>query len=229
MSDSPNWLRDAAAHAEAARQASPAAILLQQDRDIRARAAELVDAMPVPAAAADWADLRRTMLLHLTERVLWQEAHPEAALRVPARITPKGRLVWTAEAPLRHEAGPGQGSAPLAARPGLAADEMRANLPAASDEWHRHVEAWIEAPRAARRDAFRRLAEALYGPDWISPASRALDISLRTVQRWAAGERGQAPSEGALRDLRQIAAQSTNRLTELRRWIAEIEAASAAD
>ena len=28
----------------------------------------------------------------------------------------------------------------------------------------------------------------LYGPQWVSALARALDVNLRTMQRWAAGE-----------------------------------------
>lgn len=34
----------------------------------------------------------------------------------------------------------------------------------------------------------RRAAEIMYGPDWQSPLARDLEVSLRNVQRWAAGE-----------------------------------------
>ena len=32
-----------------------------------------------------------------------------------------------------------------------------------------------------------RLGALLYGPEWQSPLARALDVNLRTMQRWAAG------------------------------------------
>lgn len=35
---------------------------------------------------------------------------------------------------------------------------------------------------------FRHAGEALFGPDWQSPLARELDVSLRTVQRWARGD-----------------------------------------
>ena len=37
-------------------------------------------------------------------------------------------------------------------------------------------------------DDLRGLAGAIFGPDWVSPLGRAVGVSLRTAQRWAAGE-----------------------------------------
>lgn len=34
----------------------------------------------------------------------------------------------------------------------------------------------------------RQIGEALYGPEWQTPMARALGVSLRSVQRWAAGK-----------------------------------------
>lgn len=37
-------------------------------------------------------------------------------------------------------------------------------------------------------DLLRRVAEALYGSQWHGDLARALDVNMRTVQRWSAGE-----------------------------------------
>lgn len=40
------------------------------------------------------------------------------------------------------------------------------------------------------RDQLTAVGEALYGLRWQSALSRDLNVALRTVQRWDAGERG---------------------------------------
>ena len=40
------------------------------------------------------------------------------------------------------------------------------------------------------RDQLTAVGEALYGPRWQAALSRDLNVALRTVQRWDAGERG---------------------------------------
>ena len=40
------------------------------------------------------------------------------------------------------------------------------------------------------RDQLTAVGEALYGLRWQSDLSRDLNVALRTVQRWDAGERG---------------------------------------
>lgn len=37
-------------------------------------------------------------------------------------------------------------------------------------------------------DTLREVGEALYGPLWQTPLSEALEVSDRTVRRWAAGD-----------------------------------------
>lgn len=37
---------------------------------------------------------------------------------------------------------------------------------------------------------FRETGEALFGPTWQTELARQLDVAVRTVQRWASGERG---------------------------------------
>jgi hypothetical protein len=55
-------------------------------------------------------------------------------------------------------------------------------------------------PAARRRALLIRGGEAIYGPNWQSPLARALDINLRTIQRWYAGGPG-APPMGMLNQL----------------------------
>lgn len=38
------------------------------------------------------------------------------------------------------------------------------------------------------RDTLRSVGSALYGENWQSAVARDLDVAIRTVQRWAAGE-----------------------------------------
>ena len=45
--------------------------------------------------------------------------------------------------------------------------------------------------------------EALYGPRWQSELARDLDVSIRTMQRWAAGD--STPPVGVWADLQQLA------------------------
>ena len=40
------------------------------------------------------------------------------------------------------------------------------------------------------RDQLTAVGEALYGPRWQAALSGDLNVALRTVQRWDAGERG---------------------------------------
>lgn len=78
--------------------------------------------------------------------------------------------------------------------------------------------------KEARRQELARLGQALYGPEWVAPTARALGANIRTVQRWAAGERDDAPSQGALADMRaHVAAHAGSRIAELRRWIDTLE------
>ena len=61
-------------------------------------------------------------------------------------------------------------------------------------------------PRAGARSLTRALlaaaGEALYGPRWQTSLARDLDVAVRTVQRWHAGDRA-VPSSlaGELREL----------------------------
>lgn len=42
-------------------------------------------------------------------------------------------------------------------------------------------------------DLFSAIGAALYGPHWQSEMARALDVNIRTVQRWAAGTNELSP------------------------------------
>jgi hypothetical protein len=42
-----------------------------------------------------------------------------------------------------------------------------------------------------------RTGELLFGPAWQSPMARELGANLRTVQRWAAGDRRPGPEQWA--------------------------------
>jgi hypothetical protein len=37
-------------------------------------------------------------------------------------------------------------------------------------------------------DTLADIGEALFGPHWVAPLADALDVNLRTMQRWAAGQ-----------------------------------------
>lgn len=43
------------------------------------------------------------------------------------------------------------------------------------------------------------IGEALFGPSWQTPLADVLGVAVRTVQRWAAGDR--APAPGIWRDI----------------------------
>ena len=69
------------------------------------------------------------------------------------------------------------------------------------------------------RDLFCRIGEALYGPAplWHEPLSIDLAVAIRTLQRWANGQRDIPPIEGELlalcheraREIDRIAAELT--------------------
>ena len=42
-------------------------------------------------------------------------------------------------------------------------------------------------------DLFTAIGAALYGPQWQSEMARALDVNIRTVQRWANGNNDLSP------------------------------------
>ena len=64
-------------------------------------------------------------------------------------------------------------------------------------------------------DLFRATGEALLGPRWQSERARQLNnVSLRTMQRWAAGEFAIPP--GVWVDLLKLLANRQNELAKLR-------------
>lgn len=63
-------------------------------------------------------------------------------------------------------------------------------------------------------DLFRATGEALLGPLWQSELARQLNVSLRTMQRWAAGEFAIPP--GVWVDLLKLLADRQDELAKLR-------------
>lgn len=53
-------------------------------------------------------------------------------------------------------------------------------------------------------ELFRRVGEALYGPEWRLPLSRDLGVAYLTVRRWQSGA-APIPS-GVIEDLRRLVA-----------------------
>jgi hypothetical protein len=152
-------------------------------------AAEIAAEMAVPSAAADWADLWRAAVL----RLALAAAHGHAAVELTAR----GRVIWSVSAmPLSPDR-------QLADRPRTAAEEISQYL--GDDAILRLLDARDAAARHERREALRRIGQALYGDDWVSPLARDLKISPRTMQRWASGARDEAPSPAVLSDARALA------------------------
>ena len=50
---------------------------------------------------------------------------------------------------------------------------------------------------------FGQIGRALFGSHWQADLARALDVNVRTVRRWGAGQ--EAPPPGVWRDLEEIA------------------------
>lgn len=61
----------------------------------------------------------------------------------------------------------------------------------------------------------REAGEALYGERWQSDLARALGVEVRTVQRWATGDRTPAP--GVWADIRELVKQRGAALAVIRR------------
>jgi len=193
---SPNWLRDAAARLDAERVPSEAE-----------RAQAIAEAMPIPAGAADWAELRRAMLARMALAAL--RGHDAV------RLSQKGYPIWVARSPGED----GQ----LSYTPRGAAREIAERL--GDDRFVQHLARAEEAARYERRQELARIGEALFGPEWVAPTARLLEVDLRTAQRWASGTRGDAPSDAVLADLRRrAAAVAGNRRGQLRRWLATLDA-----
>lgn len=75
-------------------------------------------------------------------------------------------------------------------------------------------------------DLFTALGTALYGPLWQSELARQLDVSVRTMQRWAGGQFAIPP--GIWADLLKLLADREAELARLRPLL-EKQAASTSD
>lgn len=64
-------------------------------------------------------------------------------------------------------------------------------------------------------DLLREAGEALYGPLWQSELARALEVSDRTVRRWAAGD-ASIPA-GVWPEIRDLAQSRSLLLADIRR------------
>jgi hypothetical protein len=62
---------------------------------------------------------------------------------------------------------------------------------------HRHRGIVTEQKPALPPALLRRIGEAFHGPEWQNRLARQLDISDRTVRRWAAGEMAVPPGVAA--------------------------------
>lgn len=58
-----------------------------------------------------------------------------------------------------------------------------------------------------------QIGEALYGEQWQSPLARALDVNLRTMQRWAAGQND--PPEHLREDMIRLLHDRQQAISEL--------------
>ena len=67
---------------------------------------------------------------------------------------------------------------------------------------------------------------AIYGREWVKPTASKLNVDVRTVQRWAAGEHGIPPGVFAelLPDARQAAKRLRDELSALDRTIETLSA-----
>lgn len=64
-------------------------------------------------------------------------------------------------------------------------------------------------------DALRAVGEALYGPMWQTPLAEALEVSDRTVRRWAASL-GESPvPDGVWADIAKLCAKRGKALVKL--------------
>ena len=66
-------------------------------------------------------------------------------------------------------------------------------------------------------DKLRTAGEALYGACWQSDLARALGVSVRTVQRWAAGRT--EPPHGVWSDLAGLCRSRGRTLVEIARHL----------
>ena len=143
------------------------------------RVAAILAVQTIPAACAAWADTRRDMLSAMA--AAYMDGNPRVT------VSKRGLLQWTAAAPVRHETAPNEPRAcPLSLNEHGAAEEMGRNL--GEPRWMREIVLRADRHRQVKRDRLEQVGRALYGSEWVSPLARALDVALRTVQRWVAGE-----------------------------------------
>lgn len=142
-----------------------------------------------------WAATRREML----ERMAW--AHVSGDRRVT--LSARGTLLWAAAVPSRHDASPNDPRpVRLAHAEAHAAEEMATNLGVTT--WRDRLAVAATTRRAQARADLIAIGTALYGHEWVSPLAAALDVAVRTVQRWAAGD-FEVPRTVAERDLPALA------------------------
>ena len=132
------------------------------------------------AAGCEWASARREMLLAMAEALL-------AAGNGSVMVTKRGRPV------LDGRRGAADGTSPadkrscsLAKLESDAAREMADNL--TLSRWLSDINARERRRRKSTQQRLTDIGRAIYGDEWISPLARDLQVALRTVQRWAAGE-----------------------------------------
>lgn len=163
----------------------------------------------IPDAARPWADHRRRMIRRMVLAAI--SGHPAV------RLSGRGQPVWTAAAPLRTEPD-GKREARLAQHLDDALDEMTTNL--GDDSVRCLVETERGNARLHRLDRLARAAEAVFGPDWVSPLSRQAEVGIRTAQRWAARETDPRDVDQVIGTLRPLAEQ---RARQLRSWLVVLE------
>jgi hypothetical protein len=163
----------------------------------------------IPDAARPWADHRRRMIRRMVLAAI--AGHPAV------RLSGRGQPVWTAAAALRTEPD-GKGEAQLAQHLDDALDEMTQNL--GDDTVRRIVETERSNARLHRLDRLAQTAEAIFGPEWVSPLSRQAEVGIRTAQRWAAREADPRDVDQVIGTLQPLARQ---RAQQLRAWLAVLE------
>lgn len=181
---------------------------------LAAFAAEVAGAEVESLQTASWIDERRRMMARLAR------AYAEGDPTVGA--SPRsGRIGWTRAAP--HVAdgwGDGQRIARLSHAREWAAEEVAQNLGDRTFLDRLAVER--RNREEANRELMQRAGTALFGEQWVSPLARAIEINVRTAQRWAAGEWPVDPER-----LRPLATLIPSRRAELRRALAELDAVEA--
>lgn len=163
----------------------------------------------IPDRAASWAKERRAMLARMARA---------AALGHPAvRLTTRGGVVWAQ--PVSQL---GTDPHALSEYRRAAAEQVAERL--GDDGFLRALEVEASNDAHRRRGELRALGTAVFGEQWVTPVAETLGVALRTAQRWASGERGDAPSDAALADLRErLRPRAAEVARELRRRLAVVE------